>query len=179
MNTQELNQKIERERAELATIEAGLTQARASLQANSDKREAAQEIAARIMVLEARHKAIQANSEQTQKELDTLVTLTNSREYIKAQKRMAEIEGELSQCEQTANGLLQQLQTNNERAGAIADEYFSLIDKYCVDLDNVSKGARKRNKSYAFVFWVARLIAPVFEERKHREALQRHGIKVN
>ncbi|MEP7133463.1 MAG: hypothetical protein ABI904_00890 [Chloroflexota bacterium] len=176
MTSNELKLKAERLQSDLTTIEADITAARAVLnnaasQTNSDP-QTAQNAAARLMVLEARKAATLATIEANARETERNTAKLNSKEYKDGHKRMVEIERKLQEYADDNNNILSLMRDNGLKADALAQELFTLVDSYCLDLDTPAKSNRKQNKDYLFILSAARLIKPHFDNLAYTAAMK-------
>lgn len=139
---------------DLATIQAEIKTNRRKLETiagNENQIEAAERIAARLMVLEAREKSTTAAIEANQREQQARAALMASKEYKQAQKRITELREyfamEAGDIAQAFADLLERLGDDMRKH----DEFSELVRRYCLDMDTAAQRSLTRGKDYAYL----------------------------
>jgi len=172
--------KAENTARDLSDIQKEIKQARLQLESTAgtypSQQEQAEKIAGRLLVLEAREKSTKEAIKANEREAAKFTELLNSKEYQDAQKQIAELETYFTR---EADEVCRELTVLRERIQADLVKhwvYWSILDRFCLDLDTISKSARARSPEYLYLLDVHTLLSRRHEldERIHT-AEQRHA----
>jgi chromosome segregation ATPase len=176
MTSDEIKGRADTLRQELATIQTDLDRARGELHLLASKPgNGAEQAATRIMVLEARQRATQANVEAAEKELARNAELVKSKAYGAAQQRMREIENELAKLADGAQEKLTQVRKDIAKGIELERELSQLVSTYGVEMDAVGKIGRIGNPDNAFLTAISRQIEQAFYFKWHDKAVARRA----
>lgn len=140
---QQIDEKTQQLARELSQVENELTEARAKLKSaagNQDPK--AGELAAAVMVLEARHISLQEAQTQNEADAKARADYMQTREYKQAQKQLAELESYFANEVGAIRAELYSLADRVQKALARLDEYKTTVRVACVDLDSSNKTIR-------------------------------------
>lgn len=164
---QQLEEKLRQLAGEASGLDSELTAAREDLRRQSRERDAANKIAASIMVLESRRNALSTDIQQVEQELERRRVFVSSKEYKTAQKSMTDLESYFGREAQAVRDEMDNLHERLTRFATKYNEYADLLKRYRLDLTTIEQTGKLESADVVYLVNTFRMI----DGRKQAESI--------